>query len=104
MKKLSAIALVLFLTISLAACGGSGNGGTSTPDTTAPSTGRPVMPSTNPTIDTNIPDPNVDTHMPMYTDGTQDTSGVGGSGSSNGSQGGSTGSGIGSGSGTGSGN
>ena len=29
-----------------------------------------LLPSMDPTINTNIPDPDVDTKMPMYTDGT----------------------------------
>lgn len=61
MKKYSIIALTIVLAMSLAACGRRND----TPDT-----GMTILPSMDPTIDTNIPDPEVDTKMPMYTDGT----------------------------------
>lgn len=64
MKKYSIIALAIILTLSLAACGRRND----TPDT-----GMTILPNMEPTIDTNIPDPDVDTKMPMYTEGT-DTS------------------------------
>ena len=60
MKKCIMIALTLILTLSLAACGRQND----TPDT-----GMTILPNMDPTIDTNIPDPDVDTKMPMYTDG-----------------------------------
>lgn len=68
MKKLLIIALVFVLAVSLVACGRSKNDET-TPSTTQPSTGMDVIPDMNP-METNIPDPNVDSTMPMYTDGT----------------------------------
>ena len=61
MKKYSIFALAILLSLCLAACGR----GNDTPDT-----GMTILPSMDPTIDTNIPDPDVDTKMPMYTDGT----------------------------------
>lgn len=60
MKKCSILALTIILAMSLAACGGRND----TPDN-----GMTVLPSMDPTIATNIPDPDVDTKMPMYTDG-----------------------------------
>lgn len=72
MKKFSIIALALVLTLSLAACGKKNNE-TTTPTTTQPSTDMTVFPDIDPTFETNIPDPNVDTSMPMYTDGTNST-------------------------------
>lgn len=60
MKKICAIVLVSLLTLSLTACGrrddGSNNNVT-------------ILPTMDPTIATNIPDPDVDTKMPIYTDG-----------------------------------
>ena len=72
MKKFCIFALVLLMAFSLAACGRRNN---TTPTTTAttPSTDMNILPDMDPTLDTNIPDPNVDTSMPMYTDGTDST-------------------------------
>lgn len=80
MKRFSIIALVLVLAISLAACGRRNNN-----ETSAPSTDVTILPDINPTIDTNIPDPDVNTSMPMYTDGTNSTDGFGNTDGSNGS-------------------
>lgn len=63
MKKISIIALMLVLSLSLAACFGRKEPET-TPTTTAPTTNVTIMPSTDPIIETNIPDPSVDTSMP----------------------------------------
>ncbi len=60
MKKCSIYALTIILVLSLAACGRSND----TQDS-----GMTILPSMDPTITTNIPDPDVDTKMPMYTDG-----------------------------------
>ena len=60
MKKISIVTLAFILAASLAACGRRNN----TPDTQM---------TILPTIETNIPDPDVDTKMPMYTDGTDET-------------------------------
>lgn len=62
MKKFSIIAVVLIMALSLAACGRNNDN--------APSTDMTILPDLNPTIDTNIPDPDVDSQMPIYTDGT----------------------------------
>jgi len=68
MKALITMFLATILTISLSACGCSNN---SAGDTQIPST--TLIPDILPTIETNIPDPEVDTQMPMYTDGTDST-------------------------------
>ena len=70
MKKFYMIILVFLLVVSLAACGRRNN--TDTIPTTQPSTGMDLTPDMPP-VETNIPDPNVDTSMPMYTDGTDGT-------------------------------
>ena len=64
MKKFSIFALTILMALSLAACGRRND----TPDTN-----MTILPSMDPTIQTNIPDPDVDTKMPMYTDGTDTT-------------------------------
>ena len=84
MKKLSMIALVLVLTLALAACGRRNNNETTAPTTTEPSTDMTIIPDIDPTIETNIPDPNVDTSMPMYTDGTDSTDATDATGSTSG--------------------
>lgn len=59
MKKYGIIALVLLICLSLAACGRRNDDNSMT-----------ILPTMDATIDTNIPDPEVDTKMPIYTDGT----------------------------------
>ena len=71
MKKIFIIALVFVLAVALVACGRR-NDEPTTPATTQPSTGMDVIPDMEP-METNIPDPNVDSSMPMYTDGTTST-------------------------------
>lgn len=61
MKKYSIIALTVILALSFAACGRSNDTGDS---------GMTIMPDAMPTLETNIPDSDVDTKMPIYTDGT----------------------------------
>lgn len=73
MKKFSIIALALVVMLCFAACGRRNNNETSAPSTTASDFNNTIIPNMDPTIDTNIPDPSVDTSMPMYTDGTEDT-------------------------------
>ena len=85
MKKYGIFALVLALAMSLAACGCQKQPEPTTPtvNTTVPTTlpeTVPVIPETDPTIGTNIPDPNVDdSTMPTMdtdmngTDGTEST-------------------------------
>lgn len=64
MKKISILLLALAIAGSLAACGrNNDNGANSTSDMT-------ILPTAMPTLDTNIPDPEIDTQMPMYTEGT----------------------------------
>ena len=72
MKKISIIALMLILCLSLAACGRRNEPDT-TPTTTAPTSEATIFPSTDPIIETNIPDPSVDTSMPDMTDMLDDT-------------------------------
>lgn len=60
MKNFCAIVLVCLITFSLTACGRRN-------DTT--NNNNTILPTMDPTIATNIPDPDVDTKMPMYTDG-----------------------------------
>lgn len=72
MKKLSLILLALALMVSFAGCSRGGANETTTPTTQAPTTApttapqtRPTtIPTIEPTMDTNIPDPDVDTSMP----------------------------------------
>ena len=70
MKALLTLILAATLAVSLWACGCS-NG---TMDN-AQTPGTTLMPDILPTIDTNIPDPEVDTQMPIYTEGTDGTTG-----------------------------
>lgn len=70
MKRIGIFMLTLVIVASLCACGRRNDG---TPDTVLPSTDMSILPDTMPTLDTNIPDPSVDTQMPIYTDGTDGT-------------------------------
>ncbi len=70
MKKLGIFMLILVIAASLCACG---RGNNETPGTVMPSTDMAILPDTMPTLDTNIPDPSVDTQMPIYTEGTETT-------------------------------
>lgn len=76
MKKLGIIALTLVLTVALCACGRSKAPTDTTVDTThvttAPTTEQ-VAPTTMPTMDTNIPDPEIDTGIGDTTDETHGT-------------------------------
>lgn len=69
MKKIAIFALVLVLALGLCACGRRND----TPVNTMPSTDMSIIPDMDATLDTNIPDPNVDTEMPLYTDNTNST-------------------------------
>lgn len=62
MKKHCVIGMVMLLCFSLAACGRRNN----KPEMT-------IIPTIDPTITTNIPDPDVDTQMPIFTEGTDPT-------------------------------
>ncbi len=82
MKKITIVLLIVVIALSICACGRSDRDETSIP--TQPSNPINIMPSMDPTIDTNIPDPDVNSTMPMYTDGTDatnSTGNVGGTGS-----------------------
>lgn len=60
MKKCIITALILTLTLSFTACSRNND-----------QTGNnmTILPDSMPTLETNIPDPDVDTEMPIYTDG-----------------------------------
>ncbi len=77
MKNFGILAIVFVIIVSCAACGRNDD-----PETVAPTTNSTgtestmipdVIPDVLPTIETNIPDPSVDTEMPMYTEGTEGT-------------------------------
>lgn len=70
MKKMCIFMLTLIMAVSLCACGRKNN---PTPSTVMPSTDMTILPDTMPTMGTNIPDPSVDTQMPIYTEGTDTT-------------------------------
>ena len=61
MKKICTITLAFILAMGLVACGRRND--TQSNDMT-------ILHTMDPTIGTNIPDPEVDTKMPIYTDGT----------------------------------
>ena len=87
MKKFSIITLALVMIIALAACGRGNTDETSTPTTTSSDFNPTIIPDMDPTIETNIPDPNVDSTMPIYTDGTESTDTTGMTGGGNDSNG-----------------
>lgn len=62
MKKYTLIALSLILTLTFSACGRNSNQADSN---------MTILPDPMPTLETNIPDPDVDTKMPIYTEGTE---------------------------------
>ena len=66
MKKFCIFALSILILLSFTACGKRNNKDTE----------MTLLPTMDPTIGTNIPDPDVDTKMPMYTDGTDATDGT----------------------------
>lgn len=61
MKKYIALTFSLILVFTLSACGRKND---------ANPNDMTIMPDTMPTLGTNIPDPDIDTKMPLYTDGT----------------------------------
>ncbi len=71
MKKCCIFALLLVLALSLCACGRNNDATVPSTRSVMPSTDMNILPDTMPTLETNIPDPNVDTQMPGYTDGTE---------------------------------
>lgn len=68
MKALLTLIVATLFTASLWACGCSNStmNDTQTPGTT-------LLPNILPTIEENIPDPDVDTQMPIYTEGMDET-------------------------------
>lgn len=89
MKKFTIFALVIVLTFALTACGRRDDTPTqTTPQATNTPTDQATMPTIDPTMGTNIPDPEVDTGMPDMMDPSQDTQLPTG-GNSNGDQNGS---------------
>ena len=73
MKKLLIVMVALMLSISLCACGRRNDPVNTEPNSIMPSTDMHILPSMDPTLDTNIPDPNVDSQMPLYTEGSEAT-------------------------------
>jgi PBP1b-binding outer membrane lipoprotein LpoB len=69
MKKISIAVLAAILVFSMAACGRKQDNTPTTKPTTQP-TEMTILPNIDPTLDTNIPDPNINTEIPTYTDGT----------------------------------
>lgn len=72
MKKLSLIALMAILALSLAACGMNNADDTTVPTTlptTVPTTENSVLPEMDPTSATNVPDPDVEGAVPDGNDG-----------------------------------
>ena len=69
MKKISIAVLAAILVLSMAACGRKQDNTPTTMPTTQP-TKMTILPNIDPTLDTNIPDPNINTEIPTYTDGT----------------------------------
>lgn len=61
MKKYMIAALTLILALSFTACGRRNN---------QTDNNMTILPDPMPTLETNIPDPDVDTKMPVYTEGT----------------------------------
>ena len=68
MKSFLSTILMLVFVLGLTACGCSNSmaDDTQTPNTT-------LIPNILPTLDTNIPDPDIDTQMPIYTEGSDST-------------------------------
>ena len=73
MKKITVYILALMLCVGLSACGRGNDTANTNPETMLPSTDMNILPDTMPTGGTNIPDANVDTQMPIYTQGTNPT-------------------------------
>ena len=90
MKKLSIFALIIVLALSVAACGKKDD--TNRQDTTVPTTGNSMLPEMDPTMDTNIPDDNVNGNSTDTTNSTGDVGGNSTNGSTSGNGTGTTGS------------
>lgn len=77
MKKAMITVLLVLVAASFAACGCQMNSeGTSTPTNSTTASTAPIVPDIMPTMDTNIPDPSVDTEMPIYTEDSNATNGT----------------------------
>lgn len=76
MKKVSIAMIILALTVSLSACGNRQYPSQTTPSTAPTATASPsTTPAIDPTMGTNIPDPDVNTSMPDMTGSSESTSG-----------------------------
>ena len=75
MKKISIIALILVLSLSLVACRRKNETmpTETTPTATQAPTTADTTPQTDPTLDTNIPDPTVDSNSNQPEDNTETT-------------------------------
>lgn len=65
MKRFVVMSMILLLSVSFCACGKNKN---PAPSTTTPTTQTSEMPTILPDMDTNIPDPSVDTSMTNFTE------------------------------------
>lgn len=75
MKNFGIILTVIVLTLSLCACGRRDDTPTETTPATAEPTAAATIPTIDPTMGTNIPDPSVDSTMPDMIDPSENTSG-----------------------------
>ena len=83
MKKFCIATLAIIMVFALTACGRRKPATTQTvPATQAPAT-EPMLPTIDPTMGTNIPDPEVDTSMPDLTEPMNETGGTDSTGSAN---------------------
>ena len=73
MKKFSMAILALTVMLTLAACGCQNSNKPTNTTNMTPDTSMTILPDMDNTIGTNIPDPDVDTSMPIYTEGTDAT-------------------------------
>ena len=73
MKRIFILAMAILVTFSLAACGRRKNNETTAPTGATNNTtfNDTIIPDMDPTLETNIPDPSVDTSMPMATEETE---------------------------------
>ena len=81
MRKFTTWVLVLVLALSLTACGRRNEKPTETaPSVTQAPTDEATLPTIDPTMGTNIPDPEVDTSMPDLMDPTGESGNAGAEG------------------------
>lgn len=74
MKKITIAIMAAVLVFAITACGRNRDTDPSSAPTTQPTT-MPFMPEMDPTLDTNIPDPDINTETPTFTDGTDPADG-----------------------------